>query len=440
MTGSSMLWGSPQHRLAFRNAPARFVCRGSAEKKVHTHHTQKKPHYHLPSLDLSPHAHDIDVHNCAVCVCVNIPKKSRLSRTRARRNTQPHGCSTYSMLATREASRAPCVPRRVYIDLGVNWCNTIMQYRKHEPRGGHRYAPWEVFGFEASPLIQPYDEDLMAWLDGAIADKPVSCLPPTGSSRHLSQWAPLYGCPASPLEQMRTCLWARISPHLSALRPSARLNRSELIDQRLRRASQQRCMAISSSNVSAASPDAVRIDRHDSPLCPPRPLGRPQVDGCGYGHLRSRPFAAEATHRALMAPPAPMDGFASEQWTSLRGCSTRLRGRIMSSSKWTSRVASSRCCETWWQTAPSTLSMSCTVPCKLVSTPEAQEARPFGEPTDSDAARGQERARGKHVDDEMSIPSEAELNVRISACNSVRGWFSCSKRATLVHRELGQLQ
>ena len=216
------------------------------------------------------------------------------------------------MLATREASRAPCVPRRVYIDLGVNWCNTIMQYRKHEPRGGHRYAPWEVFGFEASPLIQPYAEDHMAWLDGAIADKPVSCLPPTGSSRHLSQWAPLYGCPASPLEQMRTCMWARLSPHLSALRPSARLNRSELIDQRLRRASQQRCMAISSSNVSAASPDAVRIDRTRFTFVPAAAAGS---SAGGWMWLWS---PAEQTIRGGGHPSGTYGAAGSDGWFRVR--------------------------------------------------------------------------------------------------------------------------
>jgi len=105
-----------------------------------------------------------------------------------------------------------CPPRRIYIDLGVNWCNTILQYRQHEPPvRGHTnvsrvYAGWEVYGFEASPLIQPYVEEHMAWLDGRRADVPVLCVPPAGSSKHLAKWAPHYHCPASPADKMRRCV------------------------------------------------------------------------------------------------------------------------------------------------------------------------------------------------------------------------------------------
>jgi len=46
-------------------------------------------------------------------------------------------------------------PRNVYIDAGVNWCNTLRLYT-HVPEASSRLAqPWHVFGFEASPLIIP---------------------------------------------------------------------------------------------------------------------------------------------------------------------------------------------------------------------------------------------------------------------------------------------
>ena len=116
------------------------------------------------------------------------------------------------------AVSAVCAPRRIFIDLGVNWCNTILQYREHEPTRNasklSKYAGWEVYGFEASPLIQPYVEDYIAWLDGRQLDAPVLCLPPTGSSKHLAQWAPLHGCPTSPMEQMRACMWQKLALNL----------------------------------------------------------------------------------------------------------------------------------------------------------------------------------------------------------------------------------
>lgn len=139
-----------------------------------------------------------------------------------------------------------CAPRRIFIDLGVNWCNTVLQYRHYEPRRHKEvntsgFSNWEVYGFEASPLIQPYVEDYMAWLDRRREDMPVLCVPPTGSSKHLAKWAPYYGCPSSPMDEVRRCMWTKLAPHLDALRPSPYLNSSELILSRLRTASQRRC-------------------------------------------------------------------------------------------------------------------------------------------------------------------------------------------------------
>ena len=73
------------------------------------------------------------------------------------------------------AAGGSCAQRRVYIDLGVNWCNTIHQFRAHEPpMAAASWGAWEVYGLEASPLIQPYVEDHLAWLDGRRSDAPVA--------------------------------------------------------------------------------------------------------------------------------------------------------------------------------------------------------------------------------------------------------------------------
>ena len=146
-----------------------------------------------------------------------------------------------------------CLARRVYIDLGTNWCGTIMQYREHElpPQSNDRsqiYAAWEVYGFEASPLIQPYVEEYMTWLDGRRATMPVLCVPPSSSSKQLAKWAPIYECPASPAEDMRQCMWRKLAPHLAALKPNPRLNRSSLVEARLRIAHRRRCPQLPTAN------------------------------------------------------------------------------------------------------------------------------------------------------------------------------------------------
>ena len=151
-------------------------------------------------------------------------------------------------------SRHACAPRRVYIDLGVNWANTLLQYRQHGPnetataRSRRVWGDWEVYGFEASPLIQPWLEEHVAWLDGRRTDAPVLCVPPTGSSKHLALWAPPHGCPSSPPSTMRRCMWKVLQPHLATLKPNPSLNSSTLLESRLRSAS-HRCARSSTQHL-----------------------------------------------------------------------------------------------------------------------------------------------------------------------------------------------
>ena len=191
------------------------------------------------------------------------------------RSMRPPRVTTILFALIANARADPCAPRRVYIDLGTNWANTLHLYKEHEPwqtikgaklvagerrsiaRPGatprstarpaappvdaHAWGGWEVYGFEASPLIQPYVDDMMRWLDGTTSNQPVLCVPPTGSSKHLALWAPRYGCPGAPLETMRNCVWSKLARQLGALRPSAALNSSTLVEARLRVARQRRC-------------------------------------------------------------------------------------------------------------------------------------------------------------------------------------------------------
>ena len=81
----------------------------------------------------------------------------------------------------------------MFIDLGVNWGNTARLFKNIDPLASE---PYHVYGFEASPLIQPFAEEYFAWLAGTRVDEPESCLPRSGSSAHLNMYAPYYGCPA----------------------------------------------------------------------------------------------------------------------------------------------------------------------------------------------------------------------------------------------------
>ena len=120
--------------------------------------------------------------------------------------------------------------RRVYIDAGANWANTLRLYRDIEPTAST--APWEVYAFEASPLITPFLERYCTWLDGGgIGVAPSSCLPQSGSTAHLLRYTSAVGCPAS-----RECMWSFFAKPLAALAPDPRLNSTKLIQKRLAKA------------------------------------------------------------------------------------------------------------------------------------------------------------------------------------------------------------
>ena len=87
---------------------------------------------------------------------------------------------------------ACATPRHVFVDLGVNWCNTIRLFEDVEVNKS-AVSAYHVYGFEASPLIQPFAEEYFAWLNDERVDEPETCLPRSGSTSHLLQFAPVYG-------------------------------------------------------------------------------------------------------------------------------------------------------------------------------------------------------------------------------------------------------
>ena len=86
-----------------------------------------------------------------------------------------------------------CAPRNVYIDAGVNWCNTLQLHLRVPEVKPRASEPWLVFGFEASPRIAPFANRCAHALN-AGQPLPLPPIPPAGSSRELAKYAGNYSC------------------------------------------------------------------------------------------------------------------------------------------------------------------------------------------------------------------------------------------------------
>lgn len=120
-------------------------------------------------------------------------------------------------------------PRRVYLDLGVNYGDTLDLFRQGLADEVHRNATnWEVYGFEPAPLLQPYLERLMNWKNGEPgAELPITCVPPAGSTKDRIRFASAVGCYRTWAPKVNFCLDKVFNPALDHLRPdTALLNRS----------------------------------------------------------------------------------------------------------------------------------------------------------------------------------------------------------------------
>lgn len=165
--------------------------------------------------------------------------------------------------------------RHVYLDLGANWGNTArMHERFAAPTELAAGVRWEVYGFEASPLIQPYVSDLYAHLRGELAE-PLLCLPKSGSTGDLVPYAQRLGCPtggASTVEgnardkdaAMKQCIFEVFAKPLAALRPRPALNDSSVIQQ-----------ALAASGCASASASARHGAPHFFSLVPAAASGEP---------------------------------------------------------------------------------------------------------------------------------------------------------------------
>lgn len=98
-----------------------------------------------------------------------------------------------------------CQPRNVFIDLGANWCNTMCLFKSERISTNRPF--WQVYAFEAAPIIAAYVESCAHQLNHnlPLLQPP---LPSTGSSSDLFAVADRFGCASHP-ERLR-CVRARI--------------------------------------------------------------------------------------------------------------------------------------------------------------------------------------------------------------------------------------
>lgn len=139
-----------------------------------------------------------------------------------------------------DARTTPCAPRNIYLDLGVNWCNTLTLYDDC-PEAREWKLPgvdWQTWGFEAAPLIMPFAEQCAMALSAGQA-LPVPPVPPAGSTKELMDMFrdPLNCTRTGSYLWERHCTFTRLRERTSRLHPDRSLmhNRSQ-VKERLARA------------------------------------------------------------------------------------------------------------------------------------------------------------------------------------------------------------
>ena len=139
--------------------------------------------------------------------------------------------------------------RQVYLDLGANWANTLRLHHKLQnsirrttrfpvdpsPFNNCSYE-WEVYSFEASPVIHPFVDAFVKFLNGK-GPKPPITIPPIGGSIQMLSYARHFGCPSrhnrSEYASMYACMNEIFKEPYAALKVDAALNESALVESRL---------------------------------------------------------------------------------------------------------------------------------------------------------------------------------------------------------------
>ena len=130
--------------------------------------------------------------------------------------------------------------RNVYIDLGANWCNTLKLFGRL-PGKVDKAAPWQVYAFEAHPLISPFVESCCAALSrGELL--PTAPVPPAGHSSGLLRYGNHVGCHHRTRGFQLDCIIRALNVSLHALQVDPALSsNTPLISARLQAARAMGC-------------------------------------------------------------------------------------------------------------------------------------------------------------------------------------------------------
>jgi len=147
-----------------------------------------------------------------------------------------HGANSSTEFQSNGKKVPQSTSRRAYFDLGCNWANTLRLYKDIGDPGQVSQHPWEVYAFEASPLVVPYVDEFVTFLNGK-GSKPELLWPPAGSTAHLQKYAAKYGCPNEGKKEMRDCMWQVFQKPLQRMVPNATLMPTDVVRSRVAQAS-----------------------------------------------------------------------------------------------------------------------------------------------------------------------------------------------------------
>ena len=232
--------------------------------------------------------------------------------------------------------------RRIYIDAGANWANTLRLHTKleksvpkvkREALNSSCAYEWEVYGFEASPLMNPYNDRFVKHLNGK-APRPSLTVPPVGGSIQMLHYARHYGCPSKHDKrqylQMYDCMNAIFNPAYAALKVYPALSEPNLVKRRLDKAAVPNT---GSSTRFTFVPAAVGAVNSTLEMCWP------------YGMLLT-------TDLRNLSAGVPLPLVCPSAWTCpsstlSAGWRRASASPTSSSSRWTSRAPSTTSCGDW---------------------------------------------------------------------------------------------
>lgn len=152
------------------------------------------------------------------------------------------GAIQHENVASNLVDGLPAAPRRrrqtqrhIYLDMGANWANTLRLY-ENIAGVSHREASYEVYAFEANPIIQTYVDKFVYYLNGK-GPKPLLLIPPAGSNSHLRMYSKRYRCNLADKTAMVKCMQSKFEKQLSRLPLNESLNDRGLVASRMADAS-----------------------------------------------------------------------------------------------------------------------------------------------------------------------------------------------------------